>query len=183
MHEWPLHLMMVDLPGGEIIPGLLDQVRSSCAAGVIQVIDGGIVRKGEDGELSFAPASELPLADDPRTGKLARLLFGFEANPAALDWVNCLPGQENLEPQLFGLSSDDLAEIVDAIPRASDTLVLLIEHRWNSGFAESVSVGNGVLLAQGAIVPRTVRELFRNGGYGSRSEWLPGSGMNTTLEG
>jgi hypothetical protein len=158
MDGWPLQLLVVTLADGVPPGGLLDQVRASRAAGVIHVVDGGIIHKGDDGELSQRPAG-IELDPGPYAGKLISLLFGYGAANEATSWHGELARLAAGEPQLFGLSSDDLAEIADAIPRASDALVLLIEHRWTAGFAESVAVDRGVLLAQGPIVPRTVLEL------------------------
>jgi hypothetical protein len=162
MDCWPLQMMVVTLDKALPSRGLLDQLHASRAAGVIQVIDSGIVHKGNEGELSVRPASGIELDPGPYTGKLLKLLFGCETADETAAWRSEMAQSAATAPQLFGLSSDDLAEIADAIPRASDALVLLIEHRWTAGFAETVAVDQGVLLAQGAIVPRTLLEVARD---------------------
>jgi|SRR5690349_3278403 hypothetical protein len=164
MDRWPLELVVVSLAGGQPSGGLLDQLRASRAAGVIRVVDGGIVRKGDEGELSARPAMGIELDQGPYSGKLVSLLFGCGAVAEPAGWRQELSRNAANAPQLFGLSSDDLAEIADAIPRASDVLVLLIEYRWTTGFVESVAVDQGMLLAQGAIVPSTLLDVARDAG-------------------
>lgn len=167
MECWPLQLLVIALPEEASLAGLVDLLQTSRANGVIRLIDGGIVRKHDEGELSLHQVPELTFDPDPRTGHLARVLFGCDAAGGAKDWSVddvCRPA---VAAQLFGLSADDLAEIADEIPRASNVLVLLIEHRWTSGFVESVATEQGALLAHGSIVPRTVQEVCKREGFDS----------------
>lgn len=167
MDSWPLQLIVVALPEGDLPASLIGQLHASRAQGVILLIDGGIVRKGNEGELSIRSAEKLELDDDPRNGKLAGLLLGCDAAGDTNDVSAEVMCHTTSEEGLFGLSADDLAEIADGIPRGSNALVLLIEHRWTAGFAESVEVEQGTLLAHGSIVPRTISEVCREG-IGSR---------------
>lgn len=170
MQSWPLQLLIVALPEGESPAGLLGLLQASRANGVIRLIDGGIVRKGEDGDLSTHRVQALEFDDDPRNGKLAGLLFGCDAAGRVTDASIEAMCQATAEPHVFGLSANDLAEIADGIPRASDALVLLVEHRWTVGFAESVDVQQGTLLAHGSIVPQTIIEICGSRGMDS---WRP----------
>src|SRR5215207_258294 len=139
MDPWPMQLIVVALAEDLPSSGLLDQLRASRAAGVIQVIDAGIVHKCDEGAFSLRPAPGIELDRGPYAGKLVRLLFGFGVSDKPNVWRAELARAASEKPQLFGLSCDDLAEIADAVPRASDALVLLIEHRWTTGFVESVA--------------------------------------------
>ena len=160
MEVWPLELIVVSFATGHISTGLLDQLRASRTAGVIHIVDGGIVRKGTNGELSLRPAHEIEFDRGPYTGKLMGLLFGDETAGEWRRWQEQLAHVATRGPQRFGLSADDLAEIVDAIPRASEALALVVEHRWTAGFVESVAVDQGVILAEGVIVPQTLTDLI-----------------------
>lgn len=176
MDRWPLHLLVVALPDGEVPSGVLDQLRASRATGAIHLIDGGILSKGNDGELTLRPAPELELDPTPNAAELVARLFacgqGEQSDTWTVDAARIAAGR----PQLFGLSVDDLAEIADEIPRATEALALVIEHRWNAGFAESAAVDRCTLLALGSVVPQTVIELVS----GARSRFGPTS--NTTFE-
>ena len=184
MDGWPLQLVVVALDGGAVPRGLLDQLHASRSSGVIHLIDGGLLHKGNEGELSIRPAPGIELDASPYAGRLAGPLFGCGAPGGTNAWRTELDRVETSEQQVFGLSADELAEIADTIPRASDVLVLVIEHRWSAGFAETAAVDGGILLAQGCIGPRTLLEL---GGSGTRANPALGQacvpGPNTTLEG
>jgi hypothetical protein len=90
------------------------------------------------------------------------VVVGFAGGGGILDSIDSAPVTGILWA-MFGLSADDLVEIVDGIPHASDALVLLVEHRWTAGFAESVTAEQGALLAEGSIVPRTIAEVCGRG--------------------
>lgn len=160
MDRWPLHLLVVALPNDTMPSEVLDQLRASRATGVIHLVDGGILVKGNDGELSLRAAPELELDATPEAAQLAAQLFSCgereHSTARRSDLVRVAAGK----PQLFGLSADDLAEIADGIPRASESLVLVIEYRWFAGFVESAAVDGCTVLAQGCVVPRTLLELF-----------------------
>ena len=160
MDCWPLHLLVVALLDGGLPSEVLDQLRASRATGVIHLIDGGILTKGNDGELSLRPVRELEFDAGREAVQLAALLFarGECDGPDARrgDLARLAAGK----PRLFGLSADDLAEIADEVPRSSEALVLVIEHRWTAGFVESVAVDRCTVLAQGLVVPQTLLDLF-----------------------
>lgn len=176
MDRWPLHLWIVALPNGAMPSGVLDQLRASRATGAIHLIDGGILSKGDDGELSLRPAPELELDSTPHAAELVARLFACGVGEQPDAWTGDAARLVSGRPHLFGLSADDLAEIADEIPRASEALALVIEHRWIAGFAESVAVDRCTVLAQGSVVPQTVLELVS----GARSRFEPTP--NTTFE-
>lgn len=176
MVGWPLQLIVVGLGRDSMPQGLLDQLRASRASGVIHLIDGGLLRKGDEGELSMRPAPGIQLDDSPFAGWLAGWLFGCGAGGGANAWLAELNPAVDSERQIFGLSADELAEIADAIPRSSDVLVLLIEHRWDAGFVETAEVEGGMLLAQGAIALPTLLEV------GGSSHAGGAAAPNTSLE-
>jgi hypothetical protein len=163
MDVLPLQLVVVAFDGVAVPPGLLDQLDASRASGVIHLIDSGLLHKGDEGELSVRPAPGIELDPGPYAGRLAALLFGCGQTNGSSVWRAELDRIVDAEQQVFGLSVDELAEIADAIPRASDALVLLIEHRWTAGFAETTAVAGGALLAQGFVGPCTLLDLANNG--------------------
>lgn len=183
MDGWPLQLMVVALDGVAVPSGLLDQLHASRSSGVIHLIDAAMLHKGDDGELSMREAPGIQLDDSPYAGRIAGRLFGCDAPGDPAVWSSLPDASEESERRVFGLSADELAEIADAIPRASDVLVLAIEHRWDAGFAETVEMDGGMLLAQGCIGQRTLLDLGNLAGDGAAA---PGReclfGANTSLE-
>jgi len=176
MDGWPLQLVVVALDSDAVPRGLLDQLHASRSSGVIHLIDGGLLHKGDEGELSMRPAPSIELDAGPFAGRLAGPLFGCGAPGGTNAWRAELDRAVSSKQQVFGLSADEIAEIADAVPRASDVLVLLIEHRWTTGFAETVVVAGGTLIAQGCIGPRTLLDLA---GSGIRANPAPGRRART----
>jgi hypothetical protein len=146
--------MVVAFPDESLPSSVVAQLHSSRERGVIRVLDGGMLIKGDEGDIELRAVIDLPLDDTPFAGSLARALFESDAETGTCSGA-AIAGNG---PNAFGLTGDDLAEIIDAVPRASAALVLLIEHRWIAGFAESVIDDRGTFLAQGCITPETVRD-------------------------
>jgi hypothetical protein len=164
MYGWPLHLLVVTFADDALPSHVADQLRSSRERGVIRVLDGGMLIKGDEGDIEFRVLPDLLLDDSALPGRLVSALFGLDPETGQF-------GEEAVateETRAFGLSADDLAEIIDGIPRASIALVLLVEHLWIAGFAESADDDRGILLAQGWVTPATFSDACR----ASRSEIL-----------
>lgn len=175
----PLQLMVIAFPDGRLPAGVAGQLSASRANGVIRLIDGALLFKADEGEVTVRPVPELELDDSPLAGTLIATLF----SEGSLQGSGHVPDPSgdvaSMARYEFGIAADDLGEIIDTIPRASAVLVLLVEHRWNAGFAESVAVDRGTMLVQGWITRETVRAARMERETDPRSCPAP---RNTSLE-
>lgn len=54
----------------------------------------------------------------------------------------------------FGITRDQILEIADLIPRSSQALLLLVEHRWALNLKDAIGAG-GSVLASGFVTAST----------------------------
>ena len=62
--------------------------------------------------------------------------------------------QENEET--YGLSQEDVDEIVDSFPKNSSAVFAIVEHLWAKDLKQAVVDSNGIVFIQGMLTP----ELF-----------------------
>lgn len=156
---WSVQLAVVTSPGESLAADVLDLLLQSRARGVIRLVDAATLSKGNDGEIAVRPVPGLELDDSSLAGTLAATLFVSEPQRPSAGCravLNQTTRRARANRHTPGLSADDLAEIVDAMPPVSTAIVLLIEHRWITGFEESLADAQGVLLASGWVTPATL---------------------------
>ncbi len=127
----PIEVLVVSFPGnqfsGEIIPELERLVGND----TISVIDGVLVRKDADGEVTFTEFEELGGNDDA-----ARLA-------GVMDQLDSL------------ISDDDVAELAAGLEPNSSEAILVFEHTWAKPFRDAI-VSSGGVLADNFRVPGPV---------------------------
>jgi uncharacterized membrane protein len=155
----PLQLIVIAFTDETVPQDIADLLRASSANGVIRLIDGALLVKGDEGDIEVRSAPGLEIESGPLSGALIAAFFDDSGRSAAVLHQVASEGRASKAAFEFGIGIDDLAEIVDAIPRASSALALVVGHRWNAGFAESIAIDRGVILAQGSVVSRTLLEL------------------------
>lgn len=118
---------------------------------VARLIDIATFDKDIDGKVSIVDG-QINWSDEWYSGGIvAGILVDTlveSRNPTASD-----SNQARSSTQLgsFGLSDDELLEIVDLIPTNSRVLVLLVEQLWEAGLRELLTVDGGNVLASGTI--------------------------------
>ncbi len=129
----PIEILVIEFPGnqftGEIIPELERLIDSD----TISVIDGLLVRKDVDGEVTFVEFDELGVNDD--ASKLA----------GVMDQLDAL------------ISDEDVAEWAAALEPGSSEAILVFEHTWAKGFRDAI-VNSGGVLADNIRIPGFVVE-------------------------
>ncbi len=159
----PLQLIVIAFTDEKVPQDIADLLRASSTNGVIRLIDGALLVKGDEGDIEVRAAPELELENGPWAGTLISAFFDDSGRSAAALRQAAAEDRAPRAAFEFGIGIDDLAEIVDAIPRASSALALIVGHRWNAGFAESISIDRGVILALGSVVSRTLLEFSEFG--------------------
>ncbi len=129
----PIEVLVVSFPGnqfnGEIIPELERLIDND----TISIIDGLLVQKAADGEVTYTEFDELGGNEDAT--KLAGLM----------DQLDSL------------ISDEDVQELAAALEPDSSEAILVFEHTWAKPFRDAI-VNSGGVLANNFRVPGLVVE-------------------------
>lgn len=129
----PIEILVIEFPGnkftGEIIPELERLIEND----TISIIDGLLVKKDDNGDVTFVEFDELGINDD--ASKLA----------GVLDQLDAL------------ISDEDVEEWAADLAPGSSEAILVFEHTWAKGFRDAV-VNSGGVLAENLRIPGAVVE-------------------------
>jgi len=129
----PIEVLVISFPGNEFSGGIIPELERLVANDTITIIDGLLVTKDADGEVTLTEFEEL----------------GGNADAAALaDLMNQL---ESL------ISDDDVATLAEALEPNSSEAILVFEHTWAKGLRDAI-VDSGGVLANNFRVPGLVVE-------------------------
>jgi uncharacterized membrane protein len=134
----------------------VNQLRRLREDGIVRLVDAVFVSKDDHGELNELRASDISQEEATLMGTLAGALFGYGAAGEDGIELGAEVGMLAAEEGEFGLSSDDVDEIADLIPRGAAAAFLLLEHLWAIGLKEAVRNSDGQVIAHGWITPATL---------------------------
>jgi hypothetical protein len=127
----PIEVLVVGFPGNQFNGDILPELERLVDADIISIIDGLLVQKDADGEVTFTEFAEVGANDD--AAKLADLM----------DQVESL------------LSDEDVEEFAAALEPDSAEAILVFEHTWAKPFRDAI-VGSGGVLVNNFRVPGLV---------------------------
>jgi uncharacterized membrane protein len=133
-----------------------NRLRSLRDEGIVRLVDAVFVSKDEHGDLNAISVSDLDAEETIFLGTIAGALFGLGARGEAGINRGAELGMLLAEDGLFGLSSDDIDEIADRIPRGTAATFMLLEHLWAIELKEAIRNANGGVIAQGWVTPATL---------------------------
>ena len=132
----PIEILVIEFPGsqftGEIVPELEKLIEND----TISIIDGLLVKKDENGDVTFVEFDELGINDD------ASRLAGV------VDQLDAL------------ISDEDVEEWAAALAPGNSEAILVFEHTWAKPFRDAVVRSGGVLGANIRLGGEVVEELL-----------------------
>jgi uncharacterized membrane protein len=153
----PMQLLAVGFPGNEFSGEVLPAIRDVKEKGLIRVIDYAFVMKDEDGNMVGVTGTDLGPGEVEQLGEAVGALIGLGAGGAKGAKAGAEMAREGeLENDVtYGLSQEDIDEIVDSFPNNTSGLFAIIEHLWAKDLKQAVMDSNGIVV-QGMLKP----ELF-----------------------
>lgn len=152
----PIQMVVLGFDSAELPVDVVDELRVLRAAGAVRLVDAVWVSKDDNGDLLAIGTSDFDAFELEDLAGLAGALFGLGAGGVEGALIGAASGWEAAASDEFGISEDDILEISDRIPPGTSAAVLILEHRWASGFKEAVLDNGGVLIAQGFITPDSI---------------------------
>lgn len=132
----PIEVLVVGFPGNQFNGQIIPELEKLIDTDTISVVDGLLVRKDADGEVSFTEFDELGANADAT--KLAEIM----------DQVDSL------------ISDEDINELVSALEPNSSAAILVFEHTWSKPFRDAIVDSGGVLVANFRVPGLVVEELL-----------------------
>ena len=135
----PIEVLVIGFPGNQFNGEILPEIQNLIDAGTIAVIDGLLVRKDEEDEITFIEFDQIDSNDDA-----ARLA-------AMVDQLDDL------------ISDEDVEELAAGLEPNSSAAILVFEHTWAKPLRDAIVASGGVLAANfrvpGLVVDEVLAEL------------------------
>ena len=132
----PIEVLVVGFPGNQFNGQIIPELEKLIDTDTISIVDGILVRKDEDGEITFTEFDELGANADAT--RLAEIM----------DQIDSL------------ISDDDVNELVSALEPNSSAAILVFEHTWSKPFRDAIVDSGGVLVANFRVPGLVVDELL-----------------------
>jgi uncharacterized membrane protein len=152
----PMQLIAIGFGHASLPLDFVSQLRRLRAEGIVRLVDAVFVSKDNHGDSNAIKVSDLDEEETILLGTIAGALFGFGASGEEGIDRGAEIGMHLAEDGLFGLSSDDIDEIADRIPRGTAATFILLEHLWAIDLKESIQSADGAVIAQGWVTPTTL---------------------------
>ena len=135
----PIEVLVIGFPGNRFNGAILPELEKLIDTDIINIIDGILVRKDENGDVTFTEFVEL--GGDDEVALLAELL----------------------EESQGLISDDDIDELVSTLEPNSSAAILVFEHTWSKPFRDAVVASGGLLVTSfrvpGLVVDEVLAEL------------------------
>lgn len=135
----PVEVLVIAFPGNQFNGEILPELERLVESGTVAIVDGLVVRKDVDGEVSFVELSEEGV--EPSVARLAGLLTQLESL----------------------ISDDDVGELADELEPDSSAAVVVFEHRWAKPLRDAIVSSGGVLVddihVPGGVIDELLDEL------------------------
>ena len=132
----PIEILVIEFPGSQFKGDIMPELEKLVANDTISIIDGLLVKKDENGDVTFVEFDELGINDD--AAKLA----------GVVDQLDAL------------ISDEDVEEWAAALAPGNSEVILVFEHTWAKPFRDAVVRSGGVLGANIRLGGDVVEELL-----------------------
>ena len=132
----PIEILVIEFPGSQFKGDIMPELEKLVENDTISIIDGLLVKKDENGDVTFVEFDELGINDD--AAKLA----------GVVDQLDAL------------ISDEDVEEWAAALAPGDSEAILVFEHTWAKPFRDAVVKSGGVLGANLRIGGEVVEELL-----------------------
>jgi hypothetical protein len=132
----PIEILVIEFPGSKFTGEIVPELEKLIANDTISIIDGLLVKKDENGDVTFVEFDELGINDD------ASRLAGV------VDQLDAL------------ISDEDVEEWAAALAPGNSEAILVFEHTWAKPFRDAVVRSGGILGANIRLGGDVVEELL-----------------------
>lgn len=131
----PIEVVVIAFPGNRFNGRILPELKKLVDSGTVSIIDGLLVSKDADGDVSFLEIDQVDGDED--SAQLAELCVRFDEL----------------------ISDEDVAELAADLDPESSEVVLVFEHTWLRPLRDAIVDAGGVLAADVRVPPEAVAEV------------------------
>src|SRR5262245_61608588 len=140
----PIQVFVVGFDKFEATGKILAEMRRVRESGSIRVVDVLFVQKHRNGDISYSMhITDLPQAERMRLRSVARAVIGLREGGLEGGIAGAELGALAVAERDAGLSTDQLAELADAIPNGGAAAIVVIEHHWAARLRDSIVEAGG----------------------------------------
>jgi hypothetical protein len=155
----PVQLFVFGFENAELFtPAIIQEVERLQSLGLIRLIDLLYVERTRDGDLVTHEMSGLSEEEAENFGQLLTTLLGMDADDesgAAAEIERSLQIDGDAEI-FFGLTTEDMAGIIDGIRPGGAAAMVLWEHTWALDLKKKIRSASGYPIAQGYLTPEVL---------------------------
>jgi uncharacterized membrane protein len=152
----PLQLVLVKFSDAQQMSKISDEIKAARRSGIIRLVDLFIIHKDLNGVLQEKSYTDLAESQKAEYGLVLRGLLGMRAAYKTAGEVDQITSAMSLTPGDFGITSQQIPQIVDALPNGGTALLTLFEHTWAVKLKEALLNAGGELIAQGLLSPEVM---------------------------
>jgi hypothetical protein len=136
MSVGPIEVIVVEFPGNRFNGRILPELRSLVDAGTIRIVDGLLMTRGSDDEITILEVDQA--LGDPDLAALAELFDSIDAL----------------------ISDEDIEALKETLEPDSSAAILVFEHTWAIPFRDALVDSGGILAAAVRIPADVVDEVL-----------------------
>lgn len=155
----PMQLLVIVFDNPDFHDQIQCELESVMKKGLIRLIDLLFVCKEEDGNIRYVKAMQL----DEEEMCLGLVIDGLIRN-GTYDEEFAREGTEAgilaAAQENYGITGEDILEIVESIPESTAAAILIIEHLWAKNLKKAVHDTGGILVCQGMLKPELLAPVW-----------------------
>jgi uncharacterized membrane protein len=152
----PLQLVLVKFADEKQTLPVSQALKAARQSGAIRLVDLLYVYKDTEGVIHSKEVSDLAEASKAEYGIILQGLLGIRAAQKTEGNVDQIAAAMELSPGDFGLSSEQVQKMADALPNGGLAMLTIFEHTWAVKLKEALLNAGGELIAQGLISPEAM---------------------------
>lgn len=149
----PIQFVAIGFDDTDVIKDFIEELYLIREVGIIRLIDFLFISKEKDGEVVALEVSDLTEEERIKTGAVIGGLIGYGAAGEEGLKVGAEMGATAMAENDFGLTDEEIMEVVDEIPAGTSACLVLFEHAWAKQLKQIMVDHGGEVLAQGMIHP------------------------------
>ena len=156
----PIQLLVIKFEKFTPTGHILNTINAAAKSGAIRVIDLQFIRKEIGGRASLVELSGLSEAEKVEFGSVLDRLIGQGETGENLTvdekFTGEISGALFAAEESFGMTLHDVRAIADHLPTGGAAAILLLEHRWATGFSDALREAGGEMVAEGFLTEKTL---------------------------
>lgn len=146
----PVQLIFCSLKKGMPPSKIVDKLDDLQEAGAFRLVDLYVFRRDKKGIIQSMAVKELATSDEVEYGSIIRRLIG-EKEKAGRGGSRKLNNSSSGSAAVFGLSQDDIHELVKLVKPGKTAVIILVEQSRIAELGETISQAGGAVKAQGLL--------------------------------